>query len=65
MDGSRRCIGAVSTFLLLQQYDEGLLDEPAAQSGGVLASLDDVRVSLARLKADLISVVARRPSCLP
>jgi prophage maintenance system killer protein len=42
------------TFLLLQQYDEGLLDEPAAQSGGVLASLDDVRVSLARLKADLI-----------
>ena len=43
------------TFLLLQQYDEGLLDEPAAQSGGVLATLDDVRASLARLKADLIS----------
>lgn len=42
------------TFLLLQQYDEGLLDEPAAQSGGVLATLDDVRASLARLKADLI-----------
>ena len=42
------------TFLLLQQYDEGLLDEPAAQSGGVLASIDDVRASLARLKADLI-----------
>ena len=42
------------TFLLLQQYDEGLLDEPAAQSGGVLASIDDVRDSLARLKADLI-----------
>ena len=42
------------TFLLLQQYDEGLLDEPAAQSGGVLASIDDVRASLARLKTDLI-----------
>lgn len=42
------------TFLLLQQYDEGLLDEPTAQSGGVLASIDDVRASLARLKADLI-----------
>ena len=42
------------TFLLLQQYDDGLLDEPAAQSGGVLASIDDVRDSLARLKADLI-----------
>ncbi|MBS1174654.1 MAG: death-on-curing family protein [Burkholderiaceae bacterium] len=42
------------TFLLLQQYDDGLLDEPAAQSGGVLASLDDVRASLSRLKADLI-----------
>ena len=43
------------TFLLLQQYDEGLLDEPVAQNGGFLASLDDVRASLARLKADLIS----------
>lgn len=42
------------TFLLLQQYDEGLLDEPTAQSGGILASIDDVRASLARLKADLI-----------
>ena len=43
------------TFLLLQQYDEGLLDEPASQSGGVLAGVDDVRAALARLKADLIS----------
>jgi prophage maintenance system killer protein len=42
------------TFLLLQQYDEGLLDEPAAQSGGILAGVDDVRAALARLKADLI-----------
>ena len=42
------------TFLLLQQYDEGLLDEPVAQSGGVLAGVDDVRAALARLKADLI-----------
>ena len=31
-----------------------MLDEPTAQSGGVLASIDDVRASLARLKADLI-----------
>ena len=42
------------TFLLLQQYDEGLLDEPAAQSGGILAGVNDVRAALARLKADLI-----------
>ncbi|MGL4767238.1 MAG: RhuM family protein [Formosimonas sp.] len=42
------------TFLLLQQYDEGLLDEPAAQAGGSLPSLSETRAALARLKSELI-----------
>ncbi len=43
------------TFLLLQRYDEGLLAEPQGVAGGRLASLDESRAALARLKADLIS----------
>lgn len=42
------------TFLLLQRYDEGLLTEPRAQSGGELPSLDQARAALTDLKADLI-----------
>ena len=42
------------TFLLLQRYDEGLLTDPRAQTGGELPSLDAARSALAGLKADLI-----------
>ncbi len=43
------------TFLLLQRYDEGLLTDPNGTAGGVMASLDEVRQSIAGLKADLMS----------
>lgn len=43
------------TFLLLQRYDEGLLTDPNGTVGGVLPPLDEVRYSIARLKADLMS----------
>ncbi|MBF0460740.1 MAG: virulence protein RhuM/Fic/DOC family protein [Magnetococcales bacterium] len=43
------------TFLLLQRYDEGLLIEPPEQSGGLLPTLTQARVSLAQLKADLMA----------
>jgi prophage maintenance system killer protein len=42
------------TFLLLQRYDEGLLTEPAQQSGGRLPSVQEARQSLAQLKFDLM-----------
>ena len=43
------------TFLLLQRYDEGLLTDPNGTAGGVMPSLDEVRQSIAGLKADLMS----------
>ncbi len=43
------------TFLLLQRYDEGLLTDPNGTAGGVMPSLDNVRHSIASLKADLMS----------
>jgi len=43
------------TFLLLQKYDEGLLTEPKTKAGGKLASLKEIRKSLAQLKSDLIA----------
>ncbi len=43
------------TFLLLQRYDEGLLTDPKGTTGGVMSSLDDVRHSIAGLKANLMS----------
>lgn len=43
------------TFLLLQRYDEGLLTEPPEQHGGVLPTLDEARVALTQLKADLMA----------
>jgi prophage maintenance system killer protein len=43
------------TFLLLQRYDEGLLTNPDGTTGGVTPSLDEVRHSIASLKADLMS----------
>lgn len=41
------------TFLLLQRYDEGLLTEPATQTGGTLPTAPQARAALAGLKADL------------
>ena len=43
------------TFLLLQRYDEGFLTDPNGTLGGVMPSLDEVRHSIASLKADLMS----------
>ncbi|MAD46782.1 MAG: hypothetical protein CMI02_14685 [Oceanospirillaceae bacterium] len=43
------------TFLWLQRYDEGLLEEPAGQSGGQLPSPDDAMLALEQLKQQLMS----------
>jgi len=43
------------TFLLLQRYDEGLLTEPPAQVGGTLLTLNEARLALTGLKADLMA----------
>lgn len=42
------------TFLWLQRYDEGLLEEPAGQSGGKLPSADEAMNALEQLKQQLI-----------
>jgi len=42
------------TFLWLQRYDEGLLDEPSGQAGGSLPSPTDAMQNLAELKQSLI-----------
>lgn len=42
------------TFLLLQRYDEGLLEEPKGNRGGVLPAVEEARAAIGRLKADLI-----------
>ncbi len=42
------------TFLWLQQYDEGLLEEPQGQTGGVLPSNDEAMANLNMLKHSLI-----------
>ena len=59
LDSGRGLVSIVSrytqTFLWLQQYDEGLLQEPAGQTGGLLPSLDEARAALANLKAQLIA----------
>lgn len=43
------------TFLWLQRYDEGLLDEPTGQSGGDLASPETAMALLTELKQSLIA----------
>ena len=43
------------TFLWLQRYDEGLLDDPTGQEGWVLPSTDDAMANLNNLKAQLMS----------
>jgi len=42
------------TFLWLQRYDEGLLNEPNVQAGGQLQTLEQANLSLAELKQGLI-----------
>lgn len=42
------------TFLWLQRYDEGLLDEPDVEVGGVLPSPDEAMAMLNELKTQLI-----------
>jgi prophage maintenance system killer protein len=43
------------TFLLLQRYDEGLLEEPKGVAGGVLPSVAEARAAILRLKRDLLT----------
>ena len=43
------------TFLWLQRYDEGLLTEPPAQTGGTLPSREEARAALDGLKAELMA----------
>jgi len=58
-DAGRGLVEIVSrytqTFLWLQRYDEGLLDEPAGQSGGQLPSVEDATHKLQQLKQELIA----------
>ncbi|MCW7554790.1 virulence RhuM family protein [Endozoicomonas gorgoniicola] len=42
------------TFLWLQRYDEGLLNEPTGQPGGMLATEQQVMASLLGLKQNLV-----------
>ena len=43
------------TFLWLQRYDEGLLNEPSGQAGGQLPSLDVAMQAIQELKQSLIA----------
>lgn len=43
------------TFLWLQRYDEGLLEEPAGQSGGRLSTPMDAMAALGELKQQLMA----------
>jgi hypothetical protein len=58
-DASRGLVEIVSrytqTFLWLQRYDEGLLNEPAGQAGGNLPSDQQASEALAQLKQNLIA----------
>ena len=58
-EGGRGLVDIVTryaqTFLLLQRYDEGLLTEPPAKSGGVLPDVAEAREALAGLKTELMS----------
>jgi len=57
-DAGRGLVDIVSrytqTFLLLQRYDEGLLEEPAGQSGGALPSPEMAMAALGQLKQQLM-----------
>jgi hypothetical protein len=58
-DASRGLVEIVSrytqTFLWLQRYDEGLLNEPTGQAGGNLPSDQQASEALAQLKQNLIA----------
>ena len=58
LDSGRGLVEIVSrytqTFLWLQRYDEGLLNEPEGNSGGVLPTHQQASESLAQLKQNLI-----------
>ena len=58
-DAGRGLVEIVSrytqTFLWLQRYDEGLLNEPAGQSGGQLPTPEDATSKLQHLKQSLIA----------
>ena len=58
-DAGRGLVEIVSrytqTFLWLQRYDEGLLNEPAGQSGGRLPTTEDATIKLQHLKQSLIA----------
>jgi prophage maintenance system killer protein len=43
------------TFLLLQAYDNGLLDEPKGSPGGAMLTPDEARFAIAQLRADLMA----------
>lgn len=43
------------TFLWLQRYDEGLLDSPSGEDGGILPSPTEAMAALTDLKAQLIN----------
>lgn len=43
------------TFLWLQQYDEGLLNDPKGEAGGALPSVEEARLALSGLKTQLMA----------
>ena len=57
-DAGRGLLDIVSrytqSFLWLQRYDEGLLEEPKGQLGGTLPSVQQATLALAQLKQDLM-----------
>lgn len=57
-DSGRGLVDVVSrytqTFLWLQRYDEGLLEEPAGEAGGTLPSEAEAMAALGELKRQLI-----------
>lgn len=67
-DSGRGLVEIVSryaqTFLWLQRYDDGLLEEPVGQRGGRLVTADEGMLSLTELKQQLIARV-RRQTYLP
>ena len=59
VDSGRGLVDIVSrythTFLWLQQYDAGLLQEPSGENGGVLPSVQEARTALHTFKQQLIA----------
>ena len=57
-DSGRGLVDIISrytqSFLWLQRYDEGLLEEPTGQSGGTLLPVHQARKALVELKTNLI-----------